>query len=323
MDNILMSLRMQGMRTALASVVSILFLSFFLTACGGGSGPDDKGELSVTSMNVNSVTAGNVYILNTTKAIQAPDSAVEQLCQQPDALLCEDFEWSSDPAFKATNSDWLLKGWQFSGNGDSGNICNITGVGDSLCALKFVQKPALNNLKDKKQTATYIFSEYGAGVSQIAVSWESQWSANWQWNTNALPFIAIESLDSNTLLRTLVAVEIDAEGLLQLNIKDEYSCGIGDNIIKTDSDKISQGELVLARWHLFHLVLTADNFANTLFVQLSLNRNVLIAATLDTSCLAASGKSIEINSISFMLNSRDDESNVLQSMMIDNILLGF
>jgi len=174
------------------SGVILLCLSLFLSACGGG-GTGDEGENSATSTTSkqNSTTTKSSFSNSSNTITLLSEGTSDDpgiLCQEQNSLLCEDFEWSSSLAYKASPVDWSLKGWQFTGVDSSGNYCNTSGADGSQCVLNWIQKN--DKSLDINQKASYSYSQYGAGFNKLSLSWAAKWSEQWVWDTQTQSHLA-------------------------------------------------------------------------------------------------------------------------------------
>ncbi len=300
-----------------AVLFSIPLFSLVLVSCGGGSGPADEGENYTTSQNSGNTIAGDSVLSDSTLQMKSATTSVGW-CQSANTLLCENFEWSSSLAYQASEQDWQLKGWQFSGSERSGNNCNSAGVDDSQCALKWVQTndTTLNTL----QSARYIFSESGSTYSKIALSWAAKWSANWVWDRVLNPFVSLETTNSDSSPTAFISLGFDQAGFVEVTIAEDKSCGRNKRVIK--SDKVLTINNNPGQWHNFQLTVEAnDNRYNTAdndTLQLSLNNEVVLSVVdLDLSCTTG----VNINTVSYMSNSYNSNVSTEQTVLIDNVLL--
>ncbi len=321
MDTILKVLRMQRMRMCLPSVVSTLFLSLLLTACGGGSGPGDESEGSIKNAATSSNAVRNDFLSGDSKNIfLETESNSGQLCQQENVLLCEDFEWSSSLDFIASNTDWSLKGWQYSGLQNSGNFCNMQGEDNNQCALVFAQAVSSIAANDSiVQKASYNFSEYAASEKYIVVKWRARWSQDWRWDTRISPVLSLNFLNSQQESSSVITLQIKNNAVPEIVVNSDYTCGFERNIWQADSRAVSQ-RIKTNKWRNFKLVFDAVTSVNRLRVELSLDDNVIVAVEQDVSCRV---NQAEVNSIVFLSNSRAENNTALQSVAIDNVLLTY
>jgi len=314
MEYILKVLRIHGMGFKLSSAVSYVIFSILLSACGG-SGPSDEGEGSYSNTNTSKQSNLSTLILDD------PTSGVVvnliTFCQQQNSLLCEDFEWSSSLDYRATNSDWELKGWQYSGSNLSSNICGVYDSDKGQCNLQWVQRSNID--KDVRQKASYIFSEYGAGESHVEVSWSTKWSDNWRWGAKSFPLLKLESLDEKQQLNPIVSVDVDTNGIIQLVIYNKDVCG-KTKVIKADGIRALNQEQ-LGQWHKFKLTLDSVSVVNTTAINLSLNNRTLIST--EVSGAACSGINRNANGLTFLANLHNINAIGQQNVAIDNVLVLF
>jgi len=314
MEYILKVLRIHGMGFKLSSVVSYVIFSILLSACGG-SGPSDEGEGSYSSTNTSKQSNLSTSMLDDPTSGVAVNSIA--FCQQQNSLLCEDFEWSSSLDYRATNSDWALKGWQYSGSILNGNICGVYDSDKGQCHLQWVQR---NNIdKDVRQKASYIFSEYGAGESHVEVAWSIKWSDNWRWGAKSSPLLNLESLDVKQQLNPIVSVDVDTNGILQLVIYNKDVCGKTE-VIKADG-LIALNQEQLGQWHKFKLTLESASATNTTAIYLSFNNQTIIST--EVSSAVCSGVNRNANGLTFLTNLHNINAIGKQNVAFDNVLVLF
>lgn len=313
MKNILVDLRIHGIRLKDFLAVSTVFLSVTLTACGGGNGPGDEGDDTLANSNTSSSIQNKSFSAYGVGNTVNTSTVATSFCEQQNILLCEYFEWSSSLSYQATDVDWNLNGWQYTGIAASGNFCRGGGVNESQCALTWVQQ---NNTKNSttEQTASYNFSAYGAGEQHIVVNWNMKWSANWLWSLSSTSLFRVNSIDVNQALKPVVVLNVAADGSLQMELGNT-SCNTSSNIIKAAAGN----ELVndkLGSWHLFELVYKANPLTDRVNVQLSLNNTIIIDASVSSaSCNSTQG----VNGIAFTAKDTSDNNVNQQNVMIDNV----
>jgi len=315
MEYILKVLRIHGMRFKLFSAVSFVIFSIQLSACGG-SGPSDEGEGSYSNTSTSKKSNLPTLVLDNPPSGVVVSSIA--FCLQQNSLLCEDFEWSSSLDYQATNLDWKLKGWQYSGGSNlNGNLCGVYDSDKGQCHLQWMQR---NNIdKDVRQKASYLFSEYGAGESHVEVSWSTKWSDNWRWGAKGSHLINLESLDAKQQLNPIVSVDVDTNGFLQLVIYNKEVCGKTE-IIKADA-LIALTQEQLGQWHKFKLTLDSASVVNTTAINLSLNNRTIIST--EVSGAACSGINRNANGLTFLTNLHNINAIGQQNVAIDNVLVLF
>jgi len=304
------------------SSVILLCFSLLLTACGGG-GPGDEGEnaaRSTTSTHNSAATSASFTRSSTTTEILNEKTAGNQelLCQQQNSLLCEDFEWSSSLAYKASPVDWSLKGWQFAGVDSSGNFCNTSGAGGSQCALKWIQKN--DKLLDIEQRASYSYSEYGAGFNQLSLSWAAKWSEQWVWDTESKPHLVLESRNATEVSHSLFLVAINSNGFIQLMISADAQCTRDELIIESEKNFALQGSN-LGKWQQFQIEFNLDTAGINNEVRLSVNNEIIISKT-DIK-LGCSSEYSAPNTVSFIVSSYNQLINTEQNVLVDNVLINY
>ncbi len=318
MDSILRVLRVKGKRFLLLSFITIFTLSF-LSACSD-NGPDDDGENNASTngsqTNV-SQSAANPSTDNTQTltGLVVTDTA-SNLCQQQNLLMCETFEWSSSLAYQATNTDWSLNGWQFSGSNASGLFCSGGGAAGSQCALKWSQANTADNTLQK---ATKIFSEYGAAESRVTINWSAKWSSLWQWD--ATPFVKLGIFDRNQVLETIVSLNVDKNGIVQLDFADDYICPGQKKTVQADIGN-TPGNVQPGKWQEFKLVYDASAADNNVTVQLTINNAAVLSTTsVDLSC-GSNNDNLGLNAVSFVASSFNPNS-MQQTMQVDNVVVSY
>ena len=318
MDIILNAVRIQGLKN-LASLFLILSTSLVLVSCGGGSGPGDEGENSTANQSSNNVAVRSSTLSNTSQTKSTLATVAANECQGDTILLCENFEWSSSLAYQATEQDWQLKGWQFSGSELSGNHCNSVGAGDSQCALAWVQthNAALNTM----QKANYVFAQYGSTYNKIMLSWAAKWSANWLWGAASNSHVSLETTNPDATQTPFITLGFDQTGIIEVTIAEDASCGRDKRIIKSDK-VVVLNKSDLPKWHNFQLTVelndSRDNTVKNDTVQLSLNNEVVLSVSdADLSCVYSSGA----NTVTYMSNSYNSKVSAEQEVLVDNILL--
>lgn len=295
------------------SSVILLCFSLLLSACGGG-GPGDEGESSATS-----TTSSSSDNANTASLLSEDTSDVQQnLCQQQNSLLCEDFEWSSSLAYEATQIDWSLKGWMFTGVDSSGNFCDATGVDSSQCALKWVQTN--DNSFDTIQKASYSYAEYGAGFTNISLSWAAKWSQQWMWGDETQSHLVLESANENKLSRSLFSVVMNSNGFIQLIISADEQCARDELIVESDKSFALQDNN-LGKWQQFKIEFNLDTEGAGSEVRLSVNNTVIISKT--DIALGCSAENSAPNTVSFKANSYNQRVTAEQTVLIDNVLISY
>jgi len=295
------------------SSVILLCFSLLLSACGGG-GPGDEGENSATS-----TTSSSSDNANTVSLLSEDTSDIQQnLCQQQNSLLCEDFEWSSSLAYEASQIDWSLKGWMFTGVDSSGNFCDTTGVDSSQCALKMVQKN--DDSFDIIQKASYSYTEYGAGFTNLSLSWAAKWSEQWVWDVERKSHIVLESVNENKLSRSLFSVVVNSNGFIQLIISADEQCARDEVIVESDKSFALQGNN-LGKWQLFKIVFNLGTEDADSEVRLSVNNTVIISKT--DIALGCSAENSAPNTVSFIANGYNQRVTAEQNVLIDNVLISY
>lgn len=328
MDIILNIMRIQGLKFQkliflqmknAASLFLILVPSLVLVSCGGGSGPSDEGENSTANRGSYNAAAKSPILSTTSQTKSALSKTAANGCQGDNVLLCENFEWSSSLAYQASEQDWQLKGWQFSGSELSGNYCNSVGVDDSQCALGWVQtnSAATNTM----QKASYVFSEYGSTYNKIMLSWAAKWSANWLWDAASNLHVSLEATNLDSTQTPFISLGFNQTGIIEVTIAEDKSCGRDKRIIKSDK-AIVLSKTNLPKWHNFQLTVevnnSRDNTVNNDTVQLSINNEVVLSVSdADLSC--AYGTSA--NTVSYMSSSYNSKANTKQEVLIDSVLL--
>ena len=296
-----------------SSSVIVLFFSLLLSACGGG-GPGDEGESSATSTN----SSQNFITTNSSSLVTENTSDIQQnLCQQQNSLLCEDFEWSSSLAYEASQIDWSLKGWMFTGADSSGNYCDASGVDRSQCALKWVQTH--DKSIDIVQKASYSYAEYGAGFPNISLSWAAKWSEQWDWGVEKQSHLVLESANNN-LSRSLFSVVTNSNGFIQLIISEDEQCARDEVIVESDKSFALQANN-LGKWQQFKIEFNLGAEGTNSEVHLSVNNTVIISKT--DIALGCSVESSAPNTVSFIANSYNQQANAEQNISIDNVLIKY
>ncbi len=308
-----------------AAVFLIPLFSLVLVSCGGGNGPADEGEnitasQNSVSQNLYSTTAAGEGILSRS-ALQTKGALTTTpvgWCQAVNTLLCEDFEWSSSLAYQASELDWQLKGWQFSGNVRSGNNCNSSGVDDSQCALKWVQSNS--TVLNTPQSARYVFSEPGSTYNKLVLSWTVKWSANWLWDVALNPHVSFEAINSGSTPTAFISLGFDQAGFVEVTIAEDKNCGRNKRVIKSaEAIAINNNP---GQWHGFQLTVEVNDNSrtgNSGSVQLRLNNDVVLSVSGIDLGSCTSGASV--NAVSFMSNSTNSKVSTEQTVRIDNILL--
>lgn len=316
MDYILKVLRMHGIRLRLPLVVSTLFLSLLLTACGGGSGPDDGPERWMNNRGEGGVNYSSELLDN---RLLKTSLNSELLCQQSNILLCEDFEWSSSIAFQATDMDWLLKGWQYSGISSSGNFCFGDGADNSQCTLVLQQtKNSLvsANSNGSLQKASYKFSEYAASEKYIVANWQAKWSSNWRWAAKQSSVVRLSFLDNTQKSIPVISLQIKSNAVPVLVVADNFKCDAEINALQENNASVF---LKAGEWHDFKLVFDATS-AKRLKASLSLNNIIIATLEQDVSCVS---NQVGINSIEFLMDTSVKNNTESQNLAIDNILVTY
>lgn len=301
------------------SSVVLLCLSLLLSACGGG-GPGDEGEKSAASTQNTTSTNPSFSKSSDTATLlsEETDNDSQSLCQQQNSLLCEEFEWSSSLAYKASPLDWSLKGWQFTGVGSSGNFCNNIGVSSSQCALMWSQKG--DETLDTVQKASYSYSEYGAGFNKLSLSWSAKWSEQWAWNTETQSHLVLESINVNKDSRSLLSVVIDSGGFIQLIISGDKQCAREEITIESDMSFALQATN-LGKWQQFKLEFNLDAEGTDSEVYLSINNAVIISKTnIKLGCVVEYSAP---DTVSFTASSYNSLITGEQNAFIDNVQLSY
>jgi len=317
MENILKVVRIKGQQLLNVTVIS-LFSMIILSGCGGG-GPSDEGENGVTNSSLqadSSSDTGSNGFLNSSNIIKS--SLSNGLCQQQNLLLCENFEWSSSLAYRATTLDWSLKGWVFSGNDSSGNFCNDAGNNNSQCALKWMQ--LIDNSQDSLQTATNVFAAYGAGHENVLVSWAQKWSSNWKWDKTGSSILELVSIDDAGALSTLVSVQVDETSALQLVIPENKFCGREKLLIKANQSNVNLSNTA-GLWNTFGVSFTKVGSENTNLIQLSLNGSTIVK--IDTADLACASSYSTVNGLTLVAKHSSSSLKTAQGMFVDNVVVTY
>jgi len=334
MDTFLRTVRSYGLKFSVFSSPQIFFLeiekavalfsmamvSLLLVSCGGGSGPGEEGENYIvsqrlTNQNSNSAIAGESTLSNNTlqtkRVLTAPSVG---WCQAANTLLCENFEWSSSLAYQASEQDWQLKGWQFNGQGLSGNDCNQMGSGGSQCALKWQQTS--NAELNTQQTASYVFAQYGSTYNKIMLSWAASWSANWVWGETSNPHVSLGATNLSSRKTPFISLGFDSAGFIEVVIAEDKNCGRNKRIIKSDKALVFNNTEQV-QWSQFQLTVEINaNHSNASYndtVQLSMNDEVVLSVSdADLSCTSTA------NTVTYLSNSLTPKA---QTALIDNVLL--
>lgn len=292
-----------------STYVAFLCLSLLLTGCGGGGGPgeeSDKDETGTTASK-QSFSKNNVSFINSSS-----NDSRELLCQGQNILLCENFEWSSSLAYKASVEDWSLKGWQYTGVDSSGNFCNKVGLGSGQCALKWSQQN--NESLDSIQKASYSYSDYGAGFDNVSLSWSAKWSAQWLWDAKETRHLVLESNSTDTLPQSFISIAIDSSGYIQLLIHGNEECERDELVVESDKSFDLQGKN-LGQWQQFKLDFNLGVDGKESGVSLSVNDQVVVSlSSLDSACIAP-------DTVSFLANSYNQQAADEQNVWIDNVLI--
>lgn len=303
------------------SSVILLCFSLLLSACGGG-GPGDEGEgsaTSTTSSQNSTVTNSSTNSSNTASLLSENSYDNQQdLCQQQNSLLCEDFEWSSSLAYKASEFDLSLKGWTFTGMELSGNNCGAIGVGNSQCALKLVQ--ANDKFLDINQKASYSYAQYGAGFKNILLSWSAKWSEQWVWGAEAQSHLVLESTNANKTSHSLFSVVMNSNGFIQLIISGDEQC-LRDEIIVESDKSFALQEGSLGNWQQFKMDFNLDTEGVYSEVSLSVNDKVIIAKT--DIALGCSAEYTAPDTVSFIASSYNQQITAEQNVLIDNVQISY
>lgn len=301
------------------SGVVLLCLSLLLSGCGGG-GPGDEGEKSAASKQNTTSTNPSFSKSSTTATLlsEETDNVLQSLCQQQNILLCEDFEWNSSLAYKASPLDWSLKGWQFTAVDSSANFCNNVGVSNSQCALMWFQKN--DKALETVQKASYSYSEYGAGFNKLSLSWSAKWSEQWAWDSETQSHLVLESINVNKVSRPLLSVTINSDGFIQLIISGDKQCAREELIIESDKS-FALLTNNLGKWQQFKLEFNLDAEDTDSEVYLSVNNAVIISKTnIKLGCVVEYSAP---DTVSFIANSYNSLITAEQNAFIDNVQLSY
>ena len=309
------------MRNSPAFGVVLFCFSILLSACGGGGPDEGDNSATSTSSKQNSTTTNSSFSNNsntTTLLSEGTNGEPGILCQQQNSLLCENFEWSSSLAYKASPVDWTLKGWQFTGGDLSGAFCNTVGADSSQCALKWVQQN--DKSLDIDQKASYSYSQYGAGFNKLSLSWTAKWSGQWIWDTQTQSHLALESVSANKVTRSLFSVAIDSDGFILLIISGDELCGRDEIIVESDKSFVLQDNN-LGKWQQFKMEFNLDAESNKGDVSLSVNNEVIISKT--DIALGCSAEYSAPDTVSFIADSYNQQTTAEQNLLIDNVLISY